>query len=364
MSDLFTAMRRRRHPENETAEMPLIGHLEELRHTLIRMALCALAGMLLCFGFAPSLMQLIRRPVDMVLAQRTASFLPDGVSPEEWRSAGFLLGGKTALPPGTQAELELAVGPRVAELTQARSLLVALQALPGAARDEAISRSGCSDTVQSLTRALAASGAGEQAAVLGVERTRLMGAFQPGEAFMLSVQLAFFGGVVLVSPLLLYFLLQFIMPGLLQHERRLLRRCLVWGVGLFLLGCSFAYFAVLPRVLGFFYDYSAQLGISNDWRISYYLSFSVKLILVFGLIFELPVVLWPLMKLGILTRSRMRRLRSYMLVGSFGTALLLAPAPDPGTMLLMALPLYLLYELCILLAPRERVADQSSSAEE
>ena len=114
-------MRRRRHPENETAEMPLIGHLEELRHTLIRMALCALAGMLLCFGFAPSLMQLIRRPVDMVLAQqRTASFLPDGVSPEEWRSAGFFLGGKAALPSGTQAELEQEVGPRVAELTQAR----------------------------------------------------------------------------------------------------------------------------------------------------------------------------------------------------------------------------------------------------
>ena len=181
---------------------------------------------------------------------------------------------------------------------------------------------------------------------------------------MLSVQLAFFGGVILVSPLLLYFLLQFIMPGLLQHERRLLRRCLVWGVGLFLLGCSFAYFAVLPRVLGFFYDYSAQLGISNDWRISYYLSFSVKLILVFGLIFELPVVLWPLMKLGILTRSRMRRLRPYMLVGSFGAALLLAPAPDPGTMLLMALPLYLLYELCILLAPQDRVSDHSDSAKE
>ncbi len=357
-------MQRGRRSKNETVEMSFIEHLEELRRTLIRMALCALAGMLFCFGFAPALMQLIRRPVDTVLAQHAASFLPDGVSPEEWRSAGFFLGGKAALPPGTQAELEQAAGPRVVELAQARALLIALQAMPEATREDAISHSGCSGAVQSLTRALAAAGAGEQAAIIGVERTRLMGAFQPGEAFMLSVQLAFFGGVVLVSPLLLYFLLQFIMPGLLQHERRLLRRCLVWGVGLFLLGCSFAYFAVLPRVLGFFYDYSAQLGISNDWRISYYLSFSVKLILVFGLIFELPVVLWPLMKLGILTRSRMRRLRSYMLVGSFGTALLLAPAPDPGTMLLMALPLYLLYELCILLAPRERVADQPTSVGE
>ena len=170
---------------------------------------------------------------------------------------------------------------------------------------------------------------------------------------MLSLQLAFFGGLVVAGPLLLYFLLQFVLPGLLEHEKRIILRSLVWGVGLFVLGCLFSYYAVLPRVLAFFFEYSWNLGIENDWRIGYYISFASKLIFVFGLIFELPVVMVPLIKLGILTYARMRALRPYALVGSFAAALFLAPAPDPGTMLLMALPLYALYELCVLVALRE-----------
>ena len=179
---------------------------------------------------------------------------------------------------------------------------------------------------------------------------KLMGAFRPGEAFMLSLQLSFFSGLIISFPLLLFFLLRFIVPGLLEHERRLLCKSVVWGGGLFLGGCAFAYMAVLPRVLSFFYSYSLCMGIENDWRIGYYLTFAAKLVFVFGAIFELPVVIIPLIKLGILNYGRMKVTRGYALIACFGAALFLAPAPDPATMFIMALHMYALYELCIIFA--------------
>lgn len=80
----------------------------------------------------------------------------------------------------------------------------------------------------------------------------MMSAFQPGEAFMLTIKLSLYAGVVISFPLLLYFLLQFIIPGLLEHERKLLYKCMAVGFGLFLAGTLFCYFIVLPRVLTFF----------------------------------------------------------------------------------------------------------------
>ena len=81
---------------------------------------------------------------------------------------------------------------------------------------------------------------------------KMMSAFQPGEAFMLTIKLSLYAGVVISFPLLLYFLLQFIIPGLLEHERKLLYKCMAVGFGLFLAGTLFCYFIVLPRVLTFF----------------------------------------------------------------------------------------------------------------
>lgn len=77
---------------------------------------------------------------------------------------------------------------------------------------------------------------------------------------MLTIKLSLYAGVVISFPLLLYFLLQFIIPGLLEHERKLLYKCMAVGFGLFLAGTLFCYFIVLPRVLTFFYTYSLNLA--------------------------------------------------------------------------------------------------------
>lgn len=332
--------------------MSFVEHLEDLRRTLIRMCLALLVAMVACFAFTPSMLELLRLPVQGVWMSHERAHLPGSIAPQEWMQAKELESVRGSLTPEAWQLLQAHYPDSVHKLVQVLPLLRAARMLPVAEQAGYLKQAAGGEAEAELLERLHAAGADPEAG-MGASTQQMMGAFQPGEAFMLSLQLAFFGGVVLSSPLLLYFLLQFVMPGLLPHERRIVCRSLWWGVGLFLLGCGFAYYAVLPRVLAFFFEYSWSMGISNDWRIGYYISFAAKLIFVFGIIFELPVVMVPLIRLGILTYDRMRRMRSYALVGSFVAALFLAPAPDPGTMFLMALPLYMLYEFCVLVAWRQ-----------
>eukprot|EP00903_Cladosiphon_okamuranus_P003862 g3860.t1 len=183
---------------------------------------------------------------------------------------------------------------------------------------------------------------------------RMMSALKPTETFMLSMKLAFFAGIVLAFPLLLMFVLQFVLPGLHEKEKKILWPAMTIGFGLFLIGVLFSYFFVLPRALLFFYEWSGDLGVSNDWRIGEYISFATQFTLLFGLSFELPVVVMVLVKLGLLSYDTMARTRTYAIVAIYIAAALITPTPDIMTLNLMALPMLLLYEICIWLAWLDR----------
>lgn len=339
--------------EAPTCEMSIIDHLEALRSTIIRMALTLLVAMLLCFGFSGSMMQVLRYPVETVWTEHESAHLPAGVDAADWIQAKSLAAVAPTLPAEAGGRLAAHFSPEVRTLAELVPLLHAAALLPAEAQLPYLMSSVPPGTQRDLAAALHAAGA-ELKEGQGRAALKLMGAFRPGEAFMLSLQLSFFCGLIVSFPLHMYFLLRFIVPGLLEREKRLLYRSVCWGFALFLSGCAFAYFAVLPRVLSFFYHYSLELGIENDWRIGYYLAFAAKLVFVFGVVFELPVIVIPLIKLGILNYERMRVTRGYALISCFGAALFLAPAPDPATMFIMALPMYLLYELCILFARIEQ----------
>lgn len=336
------------------ADGGLLSHLEALRGTLLRMAAVFAAAFVLCFCFTPQLLELLRRPAEAVRAQAMAELLPPELSPAQWERALQLAETRAALPDAARSAFDRAAESTEAPGVQRTALLIPLlraaAALPdGPARVTFLGSCGDSDCDALLALLPAAP---QLLAQADKRPLQLMGVFRPAESFLISVNTAFFAALVLSFPALLFLLLRFILPGLHPQERRLLRRALFIGTLLFLLGSSFAYVAVLPRLLRFFFAYSAELGIANDWRIGYYLAFAAKLVLLFGAVWELPVLLLPLIRLGILTPVLMRRGRAYALIGSLFLALLLAPAPDPGTMLLLALPLYALYELTLLLASR------------
>lgn len=335
------------YPPTPDGDMPFLDHLEDLRRTIIRMALTLLISMLLCFGFAPALMQILRQPIESVWQEHACSLLPAGTNAQEWQQARTLASMQPTLPPAAYQAVLSAAPPHVRQLAETLPLAQAAALLPEAKQTAFLTQHCPSAHATALATQLL-----QAPDLLAPVQTdvRLMSAFHPGEAFLLSLHLAFFCGLICAFPLLLYFALRFIIPGLLEHERRLLYKCIAAGSFLFLGGCAFAYFGLLPRVLSFFYSYSLDLGIANDWRIGYYLTFAAKLVFVTGAIFELPVIIIPLIQLGILHYDFMRRTRAYALVACFALALFLAPAPDPGTMFLLALPLYLLYESCIIFA--------------
>lgn len=331
------------------APMTFLEHLEELRRTIIRMLLTLIVSMILCFGLAQEIMEILRYPAECMWTRHEAERLPDTVSANDWMQAKQLAAVSATLSTCTRENLLKHMPPKIQELAAVVPLLRAAVLLPEEKRQLWLQQSAESPQQLQLATQLTESGA-ELKTAEQQKSLRLMGAFRPGEAFMLSLQLAFFAGLILAFPILVIQLMRFIIPGLHEHERRMMYKSVTWGFFLFLGGCLFAYFGVLPRVLSFFYNYSLGLGIENDWRIGYYLSFAVKLIFIFGVIFELPVIVIPLIKMGILNYTLMKRTRGYALIACFAAALLLAPAPDPATMVLMALPMYALYELCVIFA--------------
>jgi sec-independent protein translocase protein TatC len=192
----------------------------------------------------------------------------------------------------------------------------------------------------------------------------MMSALKPTEGFMLSMKLSFVAGIVLSFPLLLLFILQFVLPGLHSHEKKVLWPSMAVGFGLFLTGSAFAYYLVLPRALLFFAQWSGDMGISNDWRIGEYISFATQFTLLFGLSFELPVVVMVFVKLGLLSYETMSKTRSYAIVAIFVAAAVLTPTPDMLTMTLMAAPMIILYEICIWLAYFDRKKNRVREEEE
>lgn len=170
------------------------------------------------------------------------------------------------------------------------------------------------------------------------------------DSFSISLELAFYAGLVLSFPFLLFFLAEFVLPALTENERKHVWPAAGVGFGLFLTGVAFAYFVVLPQTLEFFYKDAQSLGWRPTWTVREYYSFTTQFVIAFGLAFELPVVVLLLVKLGVLDVSMLKRLRMQAFVAVMIFAAILTPTTDMVTMCLMGVPMYLLYELCIVVA--------------
>lgn len=166
------------------------------------------------------------------------------------------------------------------------------------------------------------------------------------EVFWVYVKLAVLGGLVLSSPVLLYEVLAFVWPGLEQSERRAVAILLPFAVLFFLAGVLFAYFLFLKYLFRFFLGFTAP-GVATTLSVGSYITMILNLILPFGLVFELPVLLSLVARLGIVTPEFLARNRKYAVLIIFIVAAVLTP-PDPVSQIVMAVPLLLLYEIGVL----------------
>lgn len=189
---------------------------------------------------------------------------------------------------------------------------------------------------------------------------------KPAESFFTAMKLALYAGFLVAFPLVFYFLLEFVLPGLTAREKKLLWPALAVGFGLFLTGMLFAFFWVVPRTLAFFHDFSGGIeGTKDLWTFADYTSFVTVFSLVFGASFELPVVVLVLVKLGLLSTEFMRRTRSWAIVIIVVVAAVITPTGDPGTLAALAVPMVVMYEACIWIALwMEKKAKAREEAEE
>ncbi len=172
----------------------------------------------------------------------------------------------------------------------------------------------------------------------------------PAGAFVVATKVAFYGGLVLAAPFIFYFVAQFVFPALKMREKKYVYRGLVFGVGLFLIGVCFCYFVLMPVALSASMKYAEWLGFSvNQWRAEDYISFVCKFMLGMGIGFELPVVVLTLVKIGVLDYRTLSRSRRYVIVIVFILGAVLT-TPEVITQILMAIPLWLLFEITVLIA--------------
>jgi sec-independent protein translocase protein TatC len=154
--------------------------------------------------------------------------------------------------------------------------------------------------------------------------------------------------LILAIPIVLYQSWAFVAPALYRHEKRLAKPLLYSAVVLFYAGCAFAYFVVFPLIFGFFTSVAPE-GVSVMTDISKYLDFVITLFLAFGIAFEVPIATIILVATGITSIEQLSQARGYVVVGAFAIGMLLTP-PDVISQTLLALPIWLLFEIGLVLA--------------
>lgn len=166
-------------------------------------------------------------------------------------------------------------------------------------------------------------------------------------------------GLVVASPWVFWQLWMFIAAGLYRHERDYVMKFLPFSLGLFLAGVALCFFAVLPVTLDFLLQFNVWLGVEPTLRISEWMGFATLLPLIFGICFQTPLVMLIIERIGVVSAEEMRAKRSYAIIIMVVAAAIITPTQDPFSLLLLAVPMILLYELGLFLIGRGKPTPQA-----
>jgi sec-independent protein translocase protein TatC len=169
------------------------------------------------------------------------------------------------------------------------------------------------------------------------------------EAFFNYMKISFYASLFLTSPFTLYQLWKFVSPGLYKTEKKYVVPFVISSSILFTGGVLFGYYLALPPAYSFFVEFSSDF-LKPMFSLKEYLSLSLKLLLAFGLSFELPVFIFFMAKIGIVSSKTLAKQRRYAILVIFVAAAILTPSPDAITQIIMAIPLMILYEFSIFIA--------------
>jgi sec-independent protein translocase protein TatC len=169
----------------------------------------------------------------------------------------------------------------------------------------------------------------------------------PTEGFLVKIKVAFLSGIVVSSPAIFYQLWKFIAPALYEKERKVIIPVVIWSVMLFLTGGIFAY-RMTPYAMSFFQSFALD-NVENLWSLSKYISLVTYMILAFGVVFELPLVIYYIARMGLVTPKFLREKRRHAYIIILIIAAIVTP-PEVITQIILSAPLIVLYEISIFLA--------------
>ena len=174
----------------------------------------------------------------------------------------------------------------------------------------------------------------------------------PMEVFNVYLQICLVGGLIMASPLILFFIGQFVSPALTDSERRAVMPFVGSGLFLFLSGCAFSFFLLVTSALRVSIQLQLAIGWGFNWTPAAYFSMMTWLVLGVGLSFEFPLVIVLLVHFGMMTTAFLRKYRRHAIVVIFIVAAIVTPTADPITQGIFAIPLYVLYEIAIIAGGR------------
>jgi len=172
------------------------------------------------------------------------------------------------------------------------------------------------------------------------------------EVFNMVIQLCVFGGLLLASPFILFFIGQFVAPALTEREMKAVLPLCISAMILFLIGSAFSFFLLMPSTIKVAIELNNAFELENRWTAGNYFNTLTWLVLGSGGVFEFPLVIVLLVWLGIITTAFLRKYRRHAVVVIFIIAAIVTPTPDPFTQTLFAAPLYGLFEISILVSSR------------
>lgn len=169
------------------------------------------------------------------------------------------------------------------------------------------------------------------------------------QQFLIHMRVALLSGLIIVAPYFVYEIFSFVAPGLYATERRMTSKAIICACLLFYLGVALNYFVVFPFAVNFLGSYQVNGDVKNLISLTSYVDLLVVMSFVMGLFFELPVLCWLLAKFGLLKAAVMRRYRRHAIVAIIILGAIITPTGDPFTLAVVAVPIYLLWELSIMI---------------
>ena len=311
---------------------PFLGHLEDLRWTVMKVFVALLIGVLIALVGSPYIVKFLTYPLNRAQEIQQLNSNPDKrMIPVKLGDAAVAHIRESDLRNWVDQELLKEDGNQTQNIS-------ALNLVP-------VSPLDLNGTQYSMQLHLDTNGTDR------VPWEVELKAYGPLKSFFIALKIGLWGGITLSMPFIIYFIAQFVLPALRVNEKKWLFKLSGFGTGLFFIGVAFCYFIIMEVALWASVGFANMLGFGADeWQAEEYISFVCKFLVGMGLAFQMPVVLLFFVKIDLIDYKKLIDWRMYAVIFNLVAAALITPTGDPFTLLLVAVPLQFLYELSTLIA--------------